>query len=203
MLNCDLNEMIKTDQTVKTQVSNNFNWIDNKIISISNDVIQLDFKEEYLKQLVTIGDSFKIRVSHKKKECILIGFVENVILGIENKMFVRIENVLYYDNAREHTRCNVNLFCKIEPLNEEFKIQGITTDISEGGISMVTYADFNIVEPVNVEIVANNNIVIEFKGKIKRLASKINNHIQYGIEIFEISDRNKDLLNKLILNSNK
>ena len=144
MLDSDLNEKLKTNQSVKTQATNDFNWIKNKIISINKDVVQLGFKDEYLKLLLTVGDSFKIKISHKKKEDVLIGFVENVILGKPNKLYVRIENIICYENVRKFARCNINLFCKIEPSTEEFKIQGITTDISEGGISMVSYADFNV-----------------------------------------------------------
>lgn len=203
MLDSDLNEILKVNQIVKTQASNDFNWINNKIISIKSDIVQLCFKDEYLKLLLTIGDSFKIKVTYKNKKYILTGFVENVILGKPNNIFVRIENLIQYANARKFSRCDVNLFCKIEPTTEEFKIQGITTDISEGGISMVTYADFNIIEHVNVEIITNKNEVIGFKGKIKRLALKLNNHIQYGIEIIEIDEKNKEIMNKLIKASKK
>jgi len=203
MLDFDLNQIIKTNQSIKTQVSNDFNWINNKIISINEDVVQLGFKNEYLKLLLTIGDSFKIKIMHKKSEYVLIGFVENIIFGKPNKLFIRTENVINYENGRKYARCDVNLFCKIEPSTEEFKIQGITTDISQGGISMITYADFNIVDPVNVEIVTNKNDILEFRGRIKRLDSKLNNHIQYGIEIIEINEKNKELLNKLLSTSNK
>lgn len=203
MLDCDFSEILKINQIVKTQASNDFSWINNKIISINKDIVQLHFKDEYLKILLTIGDSFKIKVIYKRKRYILIGFVENVVPGKPNNIFVRIENAIEYDNTRKYSRCGINLFCRIEPSTEEFRIHGITTDISEGGISMVTYADFNIVEPVNIEIVTNKNEIINFIGKIQRMASKLNNHIQYGIEIIEMDEKNKKLLNKLITASKK
>jgi len=203
MLDFDLTDMLKINQNIKTQVSKDLNWLNNKVISIEKDVVQLGFKNEYLKLLLTVGDTFKIKFLHHKKECVLVGYVENIFLGNPHKLYVRIENIVYYENTRKYARCDINLFCKIEPSKEDFKIQGITTNISEGGISVVTYADFNIVEPVNVEIITNKNDIIHFIGKIRRLDSKLNNHIQYGVEILEISEDNRELMNKLIAISSK
>jgi len=198
MLDFDLTGMLKINQKIKTQASKDINWLSNKVISLEEDVVQLNFKDEYLKLLLTIGDTFKLKFLHNKRECVLVGFVENIILGNPHKLYIRIENIVYYENTRKYARCDINLFCKIEPSKEDFKIQGITTDISEGGISIVTYADFNIFEPVNVEILTNKNDVIHFIGKIRRLDSKLNNHIQYGVEILEINEINRVLMEKLI-----
>lgn len=201
MLNINLNEILSNDQTISTKVLNHPNWINNRIIKVENEILQIEFKDEYLKLLLTVGDTINIKFEHNKVEFIISGFVENVIFSNLPTVIVRVENIITHHNVRNFIRWNINLLCKIVPTTEEFKIQGITTDISEGGISMVSYADFNVKDMVNVEIITSQNDVLKFKGNIKRLEARTTSHVQYGIEIVEIDNENKTILNKILANA--
>ncbi len=201
MLKINLNEILSNDQTVSTKVLNHPNWINNRIIKVENEIIQIEFKNEYLKLLLTVGDTINIKLEHNKIEFIIRGFVENVIFSTLPIVIVRVSDIITHHNIRNFIRSNINLLCKIVPTTEEFKIQGITTDISEGGISMISYADFNVKDSVIVEIITSQNDILKFKGNIKRLEAKVNSHIQYGIEIVEIDNENKTILNKILANA--
>lgn len=193
-----LNELLVQNQDIRTRVSNYPDWILNKVIKIENDLIHIEFITEYLKLLLTVGDAINIKTDHNDIEYVLTGFVENVVFSSPSKVIVRIQNIISHQNLRKFIRRNTNLLCKIIPSNEEFKIQGITTDISEGGIAMISYADFNIKDKVEVEIITMRNELLSFKGIIKRLDAKVNNHVQYGIEIVDIDDENKSILSRII-----
>ena len=203
MLNVCLNDVLTADHVVTTKVLNYPDWIINRIISINNENIHIEFNDEYLKLLLTVGDSIKIKYQHDEFEYTLIGFVENVIFTTPPQVIVRVENIISHENIRKFIRWNINLLCRILPSNDEFKIQGITTDISEGGFSMVSYADFNIKDIVDVEIISSHNDILKFRGNIKRLESKIKNQVQYGIEIVEIDNNNEQILSKIITNLKK
>jgi len=203
MLNVCLNDVLTADHVVTTKILNYPDWITNRIIRISNENIHIEFNDEYLKLLLTVGDSIKIKYQHDEFEYTLIGFVENVIFTTPPQVIVRVENIISHENIRKFIRWNINLLCRILPSNDEFKIQGITTDISEGGFSMVSYADFNITDIVDVEIISSHNDILKFRGNIKRLESKIKNQVQYGIEIVEIDNNNEQILNKIITSFKK
>ena len=203
MLNVNLNNILTADHVITTKVLNYPDWITNHIIKIDNENIHIEFNDEYLKLLLTVGDNIKIKYQHEEFEYTLIGFVENVIFTTPPQVIVKIENIISHENIRKFIRWNINLLCRILPSNDEFKIQGITTDISQGGFSMVSYADFNIKDIVDVEIISSHNDILKFKGNIKRLETKIKNQVQYGIEIVEIDNNNEQILSKLITNLKK
>jgi hypothetical protein len=194
----NINELIAENQTVETRLSNYPNWISSQIIKIDSESIHVEFNEEYLKMLLTVGDIFNIKFETKEAQYILNGFVENVIITAPPKIIIKIENILKHENDRKSLRFNSNFLCRVLPEDEQFKIQGITTDISESGISIVSYADFNIQNLVYVEIIAPNVDVLKFKGNIKRLKGNTSNHIQYGIEITEIDNENRSILHRII-----
>lgn len=198
MMEINLNEIFMVNKPVKTKVSNYPEWIYNEIINIDKNVVQMQLKPEYLKLLLTIGDTITIKSNHNGYDYTCTGFVENITFKTPPTVFVKIENVTSHKDLRKFVRWDINLLCKLLPENEDFKIQGITTDISESGISMISYADFNIKDTVDVEIITLENEVIRFKGKVKRLHPKGYNNIQYGIEIIEIDAKNKSLLKKII-----
>ena len=194
----NINELIEENQTVETRLSNYPNWISSQIIKIDSESIHVEFNEEYLKMLLTVGDTFNIKCETKEAEYILNGFVENVIITTPPKVIIKIENILKHENDRKALRFNSNFLCRVLPEDEQFKIQGITTDISESGISLVSYADFDIQNIVYVEIIVPNVDVLKFKGNIRRFEGNTSNHIQYGIEITEIDTENRSILNRII-----
>ena len=202
MSDINLVDILTDDQSVRTKILNHPDWIVNRIIKVDSDAIHIEFKPEYLKLLLTIGDSINIKLEHSGVEYTIASFVENVIFSAPPKVILKVENIISHHDIRSFIRWNINLLCKIVPTSDEFKIQGITTDISEGGIAMVSYADFNVQDTVLVEIITQQNEVLSFRGNIKRLEAKLNNHIQYGIEILEIDDFNKSILNGIISNLN-
>ncbi len=193
-------QILTKHSPVKTKVSNYPDWITNNVLDIDEENIHIEFRSEYLKLLLTVGDSLNLRFQHDNVEYTVTGFVENIIIASPPRVIVRVENIISNNNNRKFSRWNINLLCRIVPTDEHFKIQGITTDISEGGIAMVSYADFNVQELVDVEIISSENDVLKFRGNIRRLDAKLNNHIQYGIEIVDIDPHNKSILEKIISN---
>lgn len=199
MSQLNFNELICIgNQPIETKISNYPNWISSQIIKIDNELVHIEFNEEYLKMLLTIGDTFIIRFQTEEAEYVLKGFVENIVVTNPPKIIIKIENIIQHENDRKSLRYNMNFLCRVLPEDEEFKIQGITTNISESGISIVSYADFNTSSLVNVEVIIPHLNVLKFKGSIRRLESNVNNHIQYGIEITDIDNENKLILDKVI-----
>ncbi len=193
-------QILTKQSPVITKVSNYPDWIANNVLDVDGENIHIEFRSEYLKLLLTVGDSLNMKFQRDNIEYTITGFVENILIATPPRVVVRVESIISNDNNRKFSRWNINMLCRIVPSDEQYKIQGITTDISEGGIAMVSYADFNVTELVEVEIITSDNDVLKFRGNIRRLEAKLNNHIQYGIEIVDIDPENKSILEKIISN---
>jgi len=195
----NINKIIKENQSVTMKISNYPSWTSSEILKIDNEYLHIKVNDEHLKMLITVGDDVDIKAESKDAEYSIYGFVENIIFSTPAKAVIKIEDISRFENERDAERYNINYLCRVLPLDEQFKIQGITTDISKSGVSMVSYADFNITETVQVEIIAPQiDDVLKFLGNIERIDNTICNHVQYGIKITEIDNENQAILQKIL-----
>lgn len=155
--------------------------------------------EEFLKNNVLKGDTVSCHVMQGDYEYIIDGMITE--FDITYPWFVQmfIKKVNRIRNNRKSKRYLVNFQSIFSPYGVDKRIYAIIKNISQTGICAVFREEVETESLVNVFVSASieKALPLEFKAKINRLVER-DFYNEYGLEVIEIDDINKDRLDKLI-----
>ncbi|MFZ5986790.1 MAG: PilZ domain-containing protein, partial [Bacillota bacterium] len=112
---------------------------------------------------------------------------------------VVVKKISKFRNSRRTKRYLVNFQAKVFPKDIGKNVYAIIKNISMTGVGAVFREDIEPESLVNVAVSASINKAqnLEFKAKITRVIGR-ELYNEYGLEIVDIDDHNKNMLDKLI-----
>ncbi len=155
--------------------------------------------EEFLKNNVFKGDLVSCQVMQGEYEYIINGIISEFEVTYPWLVEVTIKSVSRVKNNRNAKRYLTNFQSRFYTKGSDTGIYAIIKNISMTGVGAVFREEIKPQSLVNVFVSASIDKIqsLEFKAKINRI---INREIynEYGLEIVEIDEINKDKLDKLI-----
>lgn len=155
--------------------------------------------EAFLKNNVFKGDSVLCHVMQGEYEYIVDGLISEIEITYPWLVQVAIKKINRVRNNRKAKRYLVNFQAKIFPKGIGKNVYSIIKNVSMTGVGAVFREEIEPQSLVNVTVSASIEKAqsLDFKAKINRLVDrKLYN--EYGLEIVEIDDINKDKLDRLI-----
>ncbi len=155
--------------------------------------------EEFLKNNVFKGDIVSCQVMQGEYEYIVNGTISGFELTYPWLVQVSIKSVSRVKNNRNAKRYLTNFQSKFYPKGAGDNIYAIIKNISMTGVGAVFREEIEPQSLVNVFVNASIDKVqsLEFKAKVNRIINR-ELYNEYGLEIVEIDELNKDKLDKLI-----
>ncbi len=182
-------------------------WIHGIItyISTEKNIAEIFISAKYFCNYFSKGDRVIVKSLTENNEALFTGRIDKKIISIRKQsVTIRIDSALEFLNNRKYERFEVN-YPTIIAVDKANKFSGIVSNISFGGIEVVTNTGLKEDSKVFIEISITNNKKISFIGLILRSQKVRNSHV-YAIQIEEINEFNSNLLDELlgylILNKN-
>lgn len=163
------------------------------------ECIYFRIPEEFLKNNVFKGDVVSCQVMQGEYEYIVSGIISEFEITYPWLVEVAIKRVSKVKNNRGAKRYLVNFQSRFYPKGSDNGIYAIIKNISLTGVGAVFREEVQPHSLVNVFVSASVDKVqsLEFKAKINRIVNR-EIYNEYGLEIVEIDEVNKDKLDKLI-----
>jgi hypothetical protein len=152
---------------------------------------------EFLKSNVLKGDSISCHILQDNYEYVITGIINDIELQYPYFVQVYIEKKVRFNNNRASKRFMVNFSANIDTKNHN--AYAIIKNISQNGVAAVfkEHIDIDGMANMRVLVQVGRTEILEFKVCVLRSTPK-NSYSEYGMNIIEIDDKNKNLLDKLL-----
>lgn len=195
MNNKELNTIIFPGMVIKTKHPKS-TWISNVVHRVYENIIEVELTQEYINNLILIGDPLKCKFSTEEAEYIMDGIIEDIIPDSAKVIAIRINNINRFQNMRSNHRYETCMISKMT-VHKNITVFGIVTNISSSGISVLTKLDLSIPSEVFVEIFLNNGNTLRFYGEIIRKTPE-ETGFELGIRFATMDSENNNILNELL-----
>jgi len=202
--NLNIESFLKNGDIIRTKKYGFEKWNTNIVFEVKDDVLVLDagINEEYFKH-IKMGDEMECKVTKNDFEYTIKGCVNEVSTNPIQVMTLRVEGIRKYNNLRKDLRHFVYLFALIKKdKNDSNPTFAVVTDISKGGVAVLISnkqdLDDNFMnDSAYFEVSLEDQRVIKFEGQIRR-KKQTDKGLEYGIQIKEIDEANKAILNEYV-----
>jgi c-di-GMP-binding flagellar brake protein YcgR len=177
-----------------------------KKIEMSNIYFRLP--REFLREKIFPGDSIEGHIFHESYEYVLKGKIINIMNKYPHLTEMHVTELSKYKNRRQAKRFYIDIPVSVFIPILKKTFYAIVKDISSTGFSamidMLFKDEMEKQDLLKVEVKADIPDIgeLEFSARVVR-EHKLDAHHEFGMEIFEIDDENKDLLDKLIFKLEK
>ncbi len=167
--------------------------------------IYLRITNELLERTILIGDNISCQIFKGKYEYLIYGRITNININSPNLIQINIDRMCKHSNLRKERRYLTNFRSNFNILDSSNKILtsnvfGIIKNISFTGAGLICYSNINKESILDIKFSSNiiENDIVNFKGKVLR--SRLDEgYLEYGLIIIGIDNKNKNLLNSLLL----
>lgn len=195
----DKDEIIKRGAVVSIKHPKIFEPVLTVIQKIDGQKLFFRIPEDFLKCNVLKGDAVSCHVMRGDYEYIIDGMIAEFDITYPRFVQLLIRSIRRLKNNRRTKRYLVNFQSCFSPYGVNKKIYAIIKNISLSGVCAVFREEVETESLINVSVSASidKTMALEFKARINRLVKR-DFYNEYGLEIIEIDDINKDRLDKLI-----
>ena len=169
------------------------------IQKIQGERIFFRVPEAFLRNNILKGDEVTCHVMKGDYEYIVEGMISEFDLNYPWFAQLLIQKIDRFRNNRRDKRYLANFQSKFTPSGVRDSIYAIIKNISLTGICAVFKEDIEVESLLSVFVNASieETFDLEFKAKVNRVIDR-QQYKEYGLEILEIDDINKDKLDRLI-----
>ncbi len=210
MKSVKLQEFLSEGTVIKTKHCHSSSWVTNVVYAINEDYIEIDIglEEDYIQNIIMIGDTIKCKYTSEDYEFNLVGWITRINAGFPQRITIKVHDVGKFENKRDSFRFDVYL-CAIIKRNrsEEKGIFAVMTNISHTGAAFVVKEEldkqFGISDKKEneavcyFEIYASPERQINFQGTIRR-KSENERGKEYGVKITDIDIKSEKVLSELL-----
>ena len=190
-------DQLKPWVQIRTKLGNDL-WYPNILISIKDKNLVIPISKNHIKNTLLENDFIKVSFSMKRMEITYLCLVENIFFENTLKMSLKILKEEIWENIRSYKRVDVNFICKV--ISGNFVANSYMTDISLSGCKIVSSSQLEKDEKYTICVFSENEPDKEFLklyGLIKRRCI-INNKLEYGIHFFNNTDKEKEVISKIV-----
>ncbi len=205
-----LREFLDVGTVIKTKHCHSSSWTTNVVYAINEDYIEIDLGlgEDYIQNIIMIGDTVKCKYTSEDYEFILVGWITRINADFPQRITIKAHNIEKFVNKRDSFRFDVYL-CAIIKRNpiEDKGIFAVMTNISHTGAAFVVKVDldkqFGISDKKENEAICYFEIYvsperqIDFQGIIRR-KSENERGKEYGVKITDIDIESEKVLSELL-----
>jgi len=195
----DKDEIFKRGAVISIKHPKIFEPVLTVIQKIEGHVLYFRIPEDFLKCNVLKGDAVSCHVMQGDYEYIIDGMIAEFDITYPRLVQLLIKRIRRFKNNRKTKRYLVNFQSFFTPYGIDKKIYAIIKNISLSGVCAVFREEVETESLINVFVSASieKTMALEFNAKINRLVER-DFYNEYGLEIVEIDDINKDRLDRLI-----
>lgn len=192
-------KIIKRGSVISIKHNAIFEPILSVIQKVEEHNIYFRIPEMFLKSNVFKGDRIYCNVIQGQYEYILDGKISEIDINYPWLVEVSVDDLNKIKNNRRTKRYLTNFQSKVHSNKNNEPMYAIIKNVCKQGVGAVFKEEISpeSLVDVNISISIGKNENLEFKAKIVRIVEKAG-YNEYGLEIVEIDDQNKDLLDKLI-----
>lgn len=199
MTNGERDEIFKRGSVISIKHKSIFEPILSVIQKIDGQNIYFRIPEMFLKGNVFKGDQLYCNIIQGENEYIISGHISEIDINYPWLVEVTTEEVKKIRNFRKTKRYIVNFQARVFSNAHGESMYAIIKNIGMYGVGAVFRDNIDPQCLVNVSVSAlvNKGENLEFKAKVVRVVDR-GAFNEYGLEIVEIDEYNKNLLDKLI-----
>mgnify|MGYP000854670977 CR=1 FL=1 len=195
----DKDEIFKRGAVVSVKHPKIFEPVLTVIQKIEGEELIFRIPDDFLRSNVFKGDTVSCHVMQGEYEYIVDGKITRFDITYPRLVHLLIEKTRRVKNNRKNKRYLVNFQSFFTPYGVDKKIYAIIKNVSLSGICAVFREEVEVESLVNVFVSASieKSMALEFKAKVNRVIER-EFYNEYGLEIVDIDDINKDMLDRLI-----
>lgn len=195
ILGKDLVSKVLTEGTiVSTKLGTSSIWLQNIIYKSQNHKISISLLNEYLENIIMIGQPVIIKHSSELSEILYEGQIVDIHPDFPSFVKIHLSSVREEKNERVFPRYDVHLASTMTVGNRIDESFAIIHNLSLAGMSFYCKDDFSPEEDVvKFTIYLTNNKSVCAVGKIKRKI-QLPDFIEYGLSFTEMHEENNNIL---------
>ncbi|WP_010252500.1 PilZ domain-containing protein [Acetivibrio cellulolyticus] len=192
-------EIFKRGSVISIKHKSIFEPVLSVIQKVEGQNLYFRIPEIFLRNNVFKGDQVFCNVMQGQYEYIINGHICEIDINYPWLVEVASSQIHKVKNSRKSKRYLVNFQSKVFSNMLGKSVYAIIKNISMFGVSAVFKEDIDPECLVNVSVSAsvNKGENLEFRAKVIRVIEKAG-YNEYGLQIVEIDEHNKDILDKLI-----
>jgi len=192
-------EIFKPGSVVSIKHSSIFEFVLSVIQRVEGQNIYFRLPEAFLTNNIMKGDKISCHIMKDDNEFVIHGIISEIDIKYPWIVDVVAEKIVKFKNNRKSKRHLVNFPSKMYSNELYGNVYAIIKNISSIGISAVFREKIELGKLINVyfSISVDKFTSLEFKAKPVRVIDR-SIYYEYGFEIVDIDDINKDLLDRLL-----
>ncbi len=201
-----LGKHLKVGSIIKTKLDTSPAWVTNIVYSISDDFIEIDIglEQNYIENIIMIGDTVKCKYTSNEIELMIIGWVTKIHDSNPQRITIKIHQLNLFDNKRDYTRFDVYLSAVIrKDRDDKNRVFAILTNISKAGAAFIVKESIDSDQDylkdsiLYFEVNLSRERIFTFEGSIVRCDIK-EKGIEYGVKYDYIEPLNIILLEEFL-----
>ena len=193
--NIVLENIISSGSIIRTKHSKS-EWISNVVYKVYNNYLQVELTQDYINNLILVGDEVTCKFFGSKAEFMLDGIVSDINISISKLLTIFVTNINMFQNFRSYHRYDTYIISRIT-LSKNIQVFCIVTSISSSGISILSKLDFPITSEAFAEVFIDSGNVLRFSGEIVR-KTVTENGFEFGVKFLELEKEAQQMLDEVL-----
>ena len=191
----EINNILSAGSIIRTKHPNT-EWISNVVYRIYDNYIQIELTQDYINNLMLVGDKISLKFFGPETEFLLDGTIENIDIDKSRLITINVNKVNMFQNIRSYRRYDTYIISRIT-VNRKDQLFCIVTTVSSSGISVLSKLDFPLSSDAFVEVFVDSDNILRFEGEIVR-KSVTENGYEFGIKFSNLDEENSSIVNNII-----
>lgn len=191
----EINSILSSGSIIRTKHQNS-EWISNVVYKIYDNYIQIELTQDYINNLMLVGDKISLKFFGPKAEFLLDGIIDNIDINKSRLITININKINMFQNMRSYHRYDTYIISRVT-VNRKDQLFCIVTTVSSSGISVLSKLDFPLSSDAFVEVFVDSDNILRFEGEIVR-KSVTENGYEFGIKFSNLDEENSSIVNNII-----
>lgn len=191
----DLENIVSPGSIIRTKHPKS-EWISNVVYKVNGNLIQVELTQDYINNLILVGDEVKCKFFSPEAELLLDGTVDNIDIDISKLLTISVSKVNIFKNIRSNHRYDTYMISRLS-INRDTQVFCIANSLSSSGLSLISKVDIPHIPEAYVEVFVDSGNILRFTGEVVR-KSTAENGFEIGVRFLELDKENKKILDEIL-----
>lgn len=192
-----MSKVLKEDMVVNTRLSSSNIWIPNVVYKVENHMVTIGLLNEYLENIIMMGQNMTLKVSNPKTEFLFEGEIVEISPDFPSYVTLKIRDIKKLKNIRTFPRYDVYLGAVVKPVDSSEDSFAIVHNLSLVGMAFYSREDYKIGDQgYEFSIYLSDCKTVKAIGKITRVSIK-DHFSDYGFQFTEMNEENNILISNI------